>query len=95
LHHKRFSTTGEKMRDSQGREMARLGDTSDHGGKIIQAADNLTHKGIRVALDGHLVECPKCGGPFPIIATGKRTHQGTRVAFIGDKTACGATLIRA
>ena len=82
------------MKDTQGREIARLGDVTDHGGKVIQAADNLTHMGIRVALDGHLAECPKCGGVFPIIAAGKRTHHGVRVAFIGDRTACGATLVR-
>ncbi|MBN3805849.1 PAAR domain-containing protein [Paraburkholderia sp. Ac-20336] len=82
------------MKDEQGREMARLGDTTDHGGKVIEAADNLTHMGIHVALDGHLTECPKCGGTYPIIAEGKHTHQGTRVAFIGDRTACGATLVR-
>jgi uncharacterized Zn-binding protein involved in type VI secretion len=85
-----------QMKDAvTAREVARLGDTTDHGGKVIEAADHLSHMGIRVALDGHLVECPKCGGTHPIIATGKRTHRGTRVAFIGDKTACGATLIHA
>ncbi|WP_322101618.1 PAAR domain-containing protein [Paraburkholderia sp. J41] len=77
------------------REVARLGDTTDHGGTVIGAATNLTHRGIRVALDGHMVECPKCGGVHPIVATGARTHGGVRVAFIGDKTACGATLVRA
>ncbi|WP_310631089.1 PAAR domain-containing protein [Paraburkholderia sp.] len=83
------------MKDTHGRDMARLGDTTDHGGKVIQAAGDLTHMGIQVALDGHLVMCPKCGGPFPIIALGQRTHAGTRVAYLGDKTACGATLVRA
>lgn len=78
-----------------GNEVARLGDTTDHGGKVIEAADNLTHMGIRVALDGHLTECPKCGGTYSIIATGKRTHRGTRVAFIGDRTTCGAKLVPA
>ena len=82
------------MKDTQGREIARLGDVTDHGGKVIQAADNLTHMGIRVALDGHLAECPKCGGVFPIIVTGKRTHHAVRVAFMGDRTGCGATLVR-
>ena len=82
------------MKDEQGRKMARLGDTTDHGGKVIQAAPDFSHMGIHVALDGHAVECPKCGGTFPIIATGKRTHH-TRVAFIGDRTACGAMLVRA
>ena len=83
------------MRDGQGRDMARLGDTTDHGGKVIEAATDLTHMGIRVALDGHLVECPKCGGVYPILATGKFTHRDTRVAYHGDKTTCGATLLPA
>ena len=84
------------MKDAvTGREVARLGDTTDHGGTVVEAAPNLKHMGIRVALDGHMVECPKCGGKFPIEATGKRTHNGVRVAFLGDQTACGATLVRA
>jgi len=83
------------MKDEQGREAARLGDKTDHGGEVIQAAPELKHMGIAVALDGHLVACPKCGGSFPIIATGKRRHHGQRVAFLGDKTTCGATLVRA
>lgn len=74
------------MKDEQGRDIARLGDITDHGGKIIQAVQDLKHRGIHVALDGHLVDCPKCSGSVPIIATGKRTHHGTRVAFIGDRT---------
>jgi uncharacterized Zn-binding protein involved in type VI secretion len=82
------------MKDQQGRDMARLGDTTDHGGKVIEAAPTLIHMGIPVALDGHLVECPKCGGTFRLVATGKRTHRGTRVGYLGDKTTCGATLMR-
>lgn len=70
-----------------------LGDLTDHGGKIIQAADKLAHMGIRVAFDGHLTECPKCGGTYPIIATDTRTHNGVRGAYLADMTACGATLI--
>ncbi|MFM0320061.1 PAAR domain-containing protein [Paraburkholderia nemoris] len=83
------------MRDELGRPMARLGDMTDHGGRVMDAAPDLKHMGIRVALDGHGVECPKCGGVFPIVATGKRTHRGIRVAYIGDKTGCGATLVAA
>jgi uncharacterized Zn-binding protein involved in type VI secretion len=80
------------MRDSSKREVARLGDKTDHGGKVIQAAPDLKHMGIPTALDGHLTECPKCGGTYPIIATGTRTHGGVKVAMIGDTTACGATI---
>lgn len=83
------------MKDSSGRDAARLGDKTDHGGVIVQAAADLKHMGIPTALDGHLTECPKCGGTYPIIATGKRTHGGVKVALIGDKTACGATIIHA
>ncbi|MGC2041768.1 MULTISPECIES: PAAR domain-containing protein [Paraburkholderia] len=85
-----------RMKDAATRkDMARLGDSTDHGGRIVEASPDLTHRNVRVALDGHQVECPACGGRFPIEATGKRTHRGVRVAFIGDRTGCGATLIRA
>jgi len=30
------------MKDAQGREAARLGDTTDHGGEIIEAAADLS-----------------------------------------------------
>ncbi|MFM0050449.1 PAAR domain-containing protein [Caballeronia grimmiae] len=83
------------MRDRTGRDVARLGDATDHGGTVIQAATELQHMGIATALDRHLTECPKCGGTYPIIATGTRTHKGVKVALIGDKTACGATIIGA
>lgn len=82
------------MKDVQGRLMARLGDRTTHGGEVIQAASDLKHEGIAVALDGHLVSCTKCGGLFPIVATGARTHHGIRVAYLGDETGCGAILIK-
>ncbi|WP_409518860.1 PAAR domain-containing protein [Paraburkholderia sp. LEh10] len=74
--------------------MARFGDTTDHGGKIVEASLDLTDEGIRVALDGHLVACPRCGGKYPIIASGRRRHNGLRVAYLGDLTTCGAKLVR-
>jgi uncharacterized Zn-binding protein involved in type VI secretion len=83
------------MRDVRGREMVRLGDTTDHGGVMIEAAGDLTHVGRCVALDGQLVMCLMCRGPFPIIATGDRIHRGIRVAFLGDRTACGTAPMRA
>jgi uncharacterized Zn-binding protein involved in type VI secretion len=74
--------------------MARLGDSTDHGGKIVEATEELTDAGVGVALDGHMVACPRCGGKYPIIASGRRRHNGKRIAYIGDITTCGATLVR-
>lgn len=72
--------------------MARLGDMTDHRGKVIQAAPNFFQMGINIALDSHAVECPKCGGVFPIIASGRFTHKDKLVAYISDRTACGTAL---
>jgi uncharacterized Zn-binding protein involved in type VI secretion len=82
------------MRDVSGRDVVREGDTTDHGGTVTEGAADYTQLGIPIALNGHRVECLKCGGLFPIIATGKMTHKGTRVAYVGDKTGCGAVLMR-
>lgn len=82
-----------RMRDNTtGREMACQGDTTDHGGEILDGASDRTHMSRRIALDGHRVSCPKCGGVFNIIATSGNTHNGKRIAYLGDKTTCGAIL---
>ncbi|MPV66598.1 PAAR domain-containing protein [Burkholderia sp. BE17] len=67
------------MQDAQGRNVVRLGDATDHGGRVVEATNELTHLGIGIALYGHLVMCPTCGGPFPLLATGPRTHCGRLV----------------
>ncbi len=61
---------------------------------MIGAASDLTHMGIPVSLTGRLVRCPRCSDICPILATGKHTHRGISVAYIGGKTACGDMLIR-
>ncbi|CAB3748713.1 MULTISPECIES: PAAR domain-containing protein [Burkholderia] len=81
------------MKNAQGRNMVRLGDVADHGGRVIEATDEPTHMGIGVALYGHLVFCPECGGSFPLLATGPRSHRGRLVGYIDGKTGCGATVI--
>jgi uncharacterized Zn-binding protein involved in type VI secretion len=70
--------------------MTRLGETTDHGGKVLEAPPDLSHIGIKVALDGRRVMCSKWGGVFPIIATGNQDLSGTQVAYFGGRTACGA-----
>ncbi|MBB5408071.1 putative Zn-binding protein involved in type VI secretion [Paraburkholderia sp. UCT70] len=81
------------MKNGNGQPMIRLADKTTHDGTVIEAATDLMHMGIPVALDGHGVECPRCGGVYPIIATGQRTHNGKRVSHAGDRTGCGAILI--
>jgi hypothetical protein len=43
------------MKDEHGKDMTRLGETTDHSGKVLEAPPDLSHIGIKVALDGHLV----------------------------------------
>ena len=54
------------MKNAQGHEIVRLGDATDHGGEVIECANDLKHLGVGVALDGHSVRCRKCGGVFPL-----------------------------
>jgi hypothetical protein len=49
-----------------------------------------------VALEGDMTQCPQCKGQFAIQPNGggsTRKHHGKQVAYHGDTTACGATLI--
>ena len=82
------------MKDESGRKAIRLGDPTSHGGKVISASDTLKAMGKAVALDGDMTICPKCKGQFAIRPNeNKRTHHGKAVAYNGDKSECGASLI--
>lgn len=82
------------MKDSKNRGVVRLGDKTSHGGQVISASDSFTVLGTPVALDGDSTFCPKCKGTFPITAgASERRHHGSKVAYHGDLTACGATLL--
>jgi uncharacterized Zn-binding protein involved in type VI secretion len=75
--------------------VARLGDTTDHGGVIITASDDVTVNGIRVARKGDLHSCPIPWHGVTEIVTGCDTifANGKPVARIGDVTGCGATIV--
>lgn len=82
------------MKDAHGRGVIRLGDKTSHGGEVVSASDNYKVLGKAVALEGDLATCPKCGGKHalkPVAST--RKHHGKQVAYDGDPTACGATLM--
>lgn len=81
------------MKNAQGLEMVRLGGATDHGGEFIECTDDLKNLEIGAALEGHGVRYPKCGGVFPLLTSGPRTHRGRRVGYHGDKTGCGAIVI--
>lgn len=75
-------------------DIIRLGDATDHGGKVIQAFDQINLNGKPMAGVGHAVACPQCKGVFPI-AEGSALLDvgGVPVALDGMKTLCGARLI--
>ncbi|MBK5142203.1 PAAR domain-containing protein [Budviciaceae bacterium BWR-B9] len=73
----------------------RLGDATDHGGKVISASSTMIIHGKGVARVGDLVNCPQSGHGINKIIGGEETFkdQGIPVALDGHKTECGCTLI--
>jgi uncharacterized Zn-binding protein involved in type VI secretion len=74
----------------------RLGDATSHGGEVTSSgASHITVKGRPVALVGDTCVCPINGHQNCTIATGNVSHtvNGKAVAYDGDKTSCGASLI--
>ncbi|MGT2506075.1 PAAR domain-containing protein [Cupriavidus basilensis] len=74
----------------------RVGDRTNHNGTVIEGFLDFTIDGVPVAGLGHLVECSRCGGTFPIIEgdiSFTIGDAGTPVALHGMRTACGAVLI--
>lgn len=75
-------------------EIIRLGDTTSHGGKVLEGSPVDICMGKPIAYVGHKVQCPKCKGIFPIIEGAvTTTFYGKGVALAGMHTACGAVLI--
>ena len=74
----------------------RLGDATSHGGKVESvSATYFTVDGIPVACVGDACSCPIKGHDKCTIAEGDPGHviNGVAVAYDGDKTTCGASLI--
>ncbi|WP_339429949.1 PAAR domain-containing protein [Pseudomonas taetrolens] len=76
------------------KDIIRLGDTTTHGGVVLEAFPQTDLNGKPIAGVGHKVSCPLCKGVFPI-AEGSNTYtvSDIPVALDGMKTACGAVLI--
>jgi uncharacterized Zn-binding protein involved in type VI secretion len=75
-------------------EIIRLGDSTSHGGIVIEGSPFDICMGKPIAYIGHKVQCPKCKGIFPIAeGAPTTTFYGKGVALAGMRTACGAVLI--
>lgn len=77
------------------KQIIRLGDSTSHGGKVIEASSQTDSLQKPLARLGDKVSCPIPGhGTCPIVS-GDMTFivDGKPVARAGDKTSCGAVLI--
>ena len=74
--------------------IARLGDTSDHGGVIISSASKTTVDGKLVARVGDSHSCPIPGHGVTAIGTGSSTYicEGAVTAVVGSVCGCGAVI---
>lgn len=66
--------------------LACLGDATTHGGKIVSASSTLFVNGIRVALVGDMVACPKHGTNR--IIEGDPTAFENGVSVVVDRCLC-------
>lgn len=74
--------------------VARLGDTSDHGGVIISASGNVKVNGIGIAREGDMHSCPLPGhGVTALISGSKNNANGRKIIRIGDTAGCGAVIV--
>jgi uncharacterized Zn-binding protein involved in type VI secretion len=74
----------------------RLGDTTDHGGRVITASDTADYDGIPLARKGDLIECPLHPTVQPnVIIEGDETmdDEGRPLARAGHQATCGCHLI--
>jgi len=75
-------------------EIIRQGDSTSHGGTVVEGSMADICHGKPIAYLGHKVYCPKCRGTYPIVEGVLTTSfYGKGVAVAGMKTACGAVLI--
>lgn len=77
-------------------DLIRLGDTTDHGGKVISASLTMNYDGIPVARKGDRITCPLHPQIQPnVIVDGDEsiTDDGVPVARHNHRGTCGCHLI--
>lgn len=75
--------------------LIRLGDATDHGGKVISASSKMRFDGRFVSRKGDEVSCPKHDIKPNLIIDGDEsmTDDGVPIARHGYRTLCGCRLI--
>lgn len=76
-------------------KIARLGDTSSHGGTIIRGAGRTLVNGKPAARKGDMHSCPIPGHGVTPITSGSSSVfiEGSPAARAGDSTGCGAVIL--
>ena len=74
-------------------QVARLGDTIDHGGEIITASPNVYANSIRVARLNDQVNCFRHGIQTIVSASSTVFANSRGMARIGDRVSCGAVIV--
>lgn len=75
-----------------GKPVARLGDTSSHGGSIVSASSTFDLMGVPVARVGDTFACPRHGKQTIVTGSPTHTDNGKPLAHVGSKVSCGATI---
>ena len=72
----------------------RLGDSSDHGGKMISAGSTVVVNGVPMCVDQDMHSCPiPYHGITPVTASSSvKSTDGKRVIKVGDVAGCGAII---
>lgn len=77
-----------------GKAIIREGDSTSHGGVVLEAFPSLKVYGKNAAGVGHQGYCPRCKRTFYILGGAENyTFMGRNVAVEGMPTSCGAVLI--
>lgn len=76
-------------------DLIRLGDATDHGGKVITASDSMCFEHRYVARKGDQVTCPQHDIRPNLIIEGDETmlDDGVPIARHGHRATCGCRLI--
>ena len=74
-------------------KVARLGDTSTHGGSIVTSASVSYSAGSLIARVGDILACPAHGNVAIITGSGRFKVEGSVAAVEGSLCSCGALIV--